>query len=57
MKKNIDCVELQRSIREQFWAESGKSIDGLKKLHDESIKNNKLLKELLANKNKQLQLV
>jgi hypothetical protein len=56
MKKKFDCVELQRNIREQFWIEAGCNIDGLVKLHNERIKDNQLVKDLLKNKVQKKQL-
>lgn len=56
MKKNFDCVEMQRNIREQFWIEAGCTIDGLIKLHNERIKNNPLIIELLERKEKEKKL-
>lgn len=52
MKKTFDCVEMQRSIREQFWIESGCTIEGLNKLHDDRIKENELIKLFLEKKRK-----
>ena len=51
MKKNFDCVEMQRKIREQFWIEAGCTIEGLIKLHNIRIKNNPLIKEFSEKKN------
>ncbi len=50
MKKNFDCVEMQRNIREQFWIEAGCTIEGLIKLHNKRIKNNPLIKEFSERK-------
>ena len=45
MKKTFDCVEMKRQIQEKLWIEVGESLEGLKKLLDNRIKDNKLLKE------------
>ena len=56
MKKTFDCVEMKRQIQEKLWHEAGETIDGLKKLLDERIKNNKLIQEFDKRKEKQKQL-
>ncbi len=55
MKKKFDCVEMQRSIREQFWIESGCTIEGLNKLHNDRIKDNELIKLFLEQKRKKIE--
>lgn len=49
--KEFDCVELQRKIRDEFWIESGESIDSLIELHNKRIKENSLINVLLDNNN------
>ncbi|MEI6089751.1 MAG: hypothetical protein WCR42_04825 [bacterium] len=50
MKKTFDCVEMKRQIQEKLWIEAGETIEGLNRLLDEKIRNNKLLKDYYERK-------
>lgn len=52
--KKLDCVELQRKIREEIFEEAEGNIDKINHILDEDTKNNELLKILLE-KSKMIQ--
>jgi hypothetical protein len=56
MKKNFDCVQFQRDIREKHWKESGETFEGFMNYIDDKIKTSKLLQELIERKEKERQL-
>ena len=55
MKKTFDCVEFKLKIQEKMWLEAGENFDGLIHLLDNRRENNKLLKQLVKKKEKQLE--
>jgi hypothetical protein len=48
---------MKRQIQEKLWIEAGETIEGLNRLLDEKIRNNKLLKDYYDRKEKQLKAV
>ncbi len=42
--KNIDCVEMQRAIRNEFWEESNENIYNLEKIIDKELEKSELYK-------------
>ena len=44
--KNIKCVELQRSVRDNFWIEAKGNLDALDKIIDNELAHSKLYQVL-----------